>query len=64
MEIYKRPLVDQHFRVLLIIDIQVKLEFVVSANVNISIGMTYWYKNAKSMSSVYGSKSGRRPMIR
>ena len=47
MEIYKRPLVDQHFRVLLIIDIQVKLEFVVSANVNISIGMTYWYKNAK-----------------
>ncbi len=47
VEIYKRPLVDQHFRVLLIIDIQVKLEFVVSANVNISIGMTYWYKNAK-----------------
>ena len=47
MVIYKRPLVDQHFRVLLIIDIQVKLEFVVSANVNISIGMTYWYKNAK-----------------
>ena len=32
VEIYKRPLVDQHFRVLLIIDIQVKLEFVVSAN--------------------------------
>ena len=47
LQIYKRPLVDQHFRVLLIIDIQVKLEFVVSANVNISIGMTYWYKNAK-----------------
>ena len=47
VEIYKRPLVGQHFRVLLIIDIQVKLEFVVSANVNISIGMTYWYKNAK-----------------
>lgn len=47
VEIYQRDLVNQHFRVILIIDIEVKLEFVVSANVNVSIGMTYWYKNAK-----------------
>jgi len=31
----------------IIIDIEFKVEFVVSANVNISMGMTYWYKNAK-----------------
>lgn len=47
MEIYNRFLVDNHFRVLAIIDIEVKLEFVVYANMNISIGMSYWYKNAK-----------------
>ena len=47
MEIYNRLLVDNHFRVLAIIDIEVKLEFVVYANMNISIGMSYWYKNAK-----------------
>ncbi len=47
VEIYNRLLVDNHFRVLAIIDIEVKLEFVVYANMNISIGMSYWYKNAK-----------------
>lgn len=47
VEIYQRDLVNQHFRIILIIDIEIRLEFVVSANVNVSIGMTYWYKNAK-----------------
>lgn len=47
VEIYKRQLTNHHFRVLLIIDIEIQLDFVVSANVNVSLGMTYWYKNAK-----------------
>lgn len=47
VEIYQRDLVNQHFRIILVIDIEIRLEFVVSANVNVSIGMTYWYKNAK-----------------
>ena len=47
VEIYNCNLLDQHIRVLLIIDIEVQVEFVVSANMNISLGMTYWYKNAK-----------------
>ena len=47
VEIYNRKLLERHFRVLLIIDIEVRLDFVVSANVNISMGMSYWYKNAK-----------------
>lgn len=45
--LYNKNLVNYHYRVLLIIDIQVKLDFVVRANVNVSMGMTYWYKNAK-----------------
>lgn len=47
VEIYNRTLTEQHFRVLLIIDIEISLEFVVSANVNVSMGMSYWYQNAK-----------------
>ena len=49
VEIYNRLLVDNHFRVLAIIDIEVKLEFVVYANMNISIGMSYWYKKCKTI---------------
>ena len=48
VEIYNRLLVDNHFRVLAIIDIEVKLEFVVYANMNISIGMSYWYRRTQN----------------
>lgn len=47
VEIYSRDIVKKHIRVILIIDIEIKLEFVVSTNVNISMGMSFWYKNAK-----------------
>ena len=47
VEIYKQNIITRHIRVILIIDIAIELDFVVSANVNISLGMTFWYKNAK-----------------
>ncbi len=47
VEIYRQNIILRHIRVLLIIDIEIRLDFVVSANVNISLGMTFWYKNAK-----------------
>lgn len=47
VELYSKSLTESHVRVIGIIDIEFKIEFVVSANVNISMGMTYWYKNAK-----------------
>ena len=47
VELYSKSLTESHVRVIGIIDIEFKVEFVVSANVNISMGMTYWYKNAK-----------------
>lgn len=48
VEIYKHNLVDKHIRILYgVIDINIELDFVVSANMNISIGTSFWYKNAK-----------------
>ena len=47
VEIYRQNTIVKHIRVILIIDIAIQLDFVVSANVNISLGMTFWYKNAK-----------------
>ena len=47
VELYSKSLTESHVRVIGIIDVEFKIEFVVSANVNISMGMTYWYKNAK-----------------
>ncbi|MEI3200645.1 MAG: hypothetical protein V8S21_01260 [Lachnospira eligens] len=47
VDLYTKSLTESHVRVIGIIDIEFKVEFVVSANVNISMGMTYWYKNAK-----------------
>ena len=49
VELYSKSLTESHVRVIGIIDIEFKVEFVVSANVNISMGMTYWYKNARDM---------------
>lgn len=47
VELYSKALTESHVRVIGIIDVEFKVEFVVSANVNISMGMTYWYKNGK-----------------
>ena len=47
VELYSKALAESHVRVIGIIDVEFKVEFVVSANVNISMGMTYWYKNGK-----------------
>ena len=47
VEIYTKRIIAKHIRVILVIDIAIELDFVVSANVNISLGMTFWYKNAK-----------------
>ena len=47
VEIYTRNIVCRHIMVLYIIDITINVDFVVWAKVNVSIGMTFWYKNAK-----------------
>lgn len=47
VEIYTRNITAQHFRVIAVIDIAIEVDFVVWANVNVSIGMSFWYKNAK-----------------
>lgn len=48
VEVYKYNLVNKHIRILYgVIDINIELDFVVSANMNISIGTSFWYKNAK-----------------
>lgn len=47
VEIYTKRITEQHIRVLLIIDVAIELDFVVWTKVNVSIGMTFWYKNAK-----------------
>ena len=47
VEIYTKRITEQHFRVLLVIDIAIELDFVVWTKVNVSIGMSFWYKNAK-----------------
>ncbi|MGN0379008.1 MAG: InlB B-repeat-containing protein [Butyrivibrio sp.] len=47
VEIYTRNITDRHIRVILVIDIAIEVDFVVWAKVNVSIGMSFWYKNAK-----------------
>ena len=47
VDLYTKSLTSSHVRVIGIIDVAFDVEFVVSANVNISMGMTYWYQNAK-----------------
>ncbi len=45
--LFEKELIDQDFNVLLVIAINVEVKFVVSANLNISLGMDFWYENAK-----------------
>ena len=47
VDLYTKSLTSSHVRVIGIIDVAFDVEFVVSANVNISMGMTYWYQNGK-----------------
>ncbi len=47
VELYTREIKHQHFRIIYVIDIALELDFVVWAKVNVSIGMSFWYKNAK-----------------
>lgn len=47
VEIYTRNIQNKHIRILYVIDIAIELDFVVWANVNVSIGVSFWYKNAK-----------------
>ncbi len=45
--LFEKPFIDQDFNVLLVIAINIEVKFVVSANLNISLGMDFWYENAK-----------------
>lgn len=47
VELYTRNIQNKHIRILYVIDIAIELDFVVWAKVNVSIGMSFWYKNAK-----------------
>ncbi len=47
VELYSKALEESNVRILYIIEVELKVEFVVSANANVSLGMTYWYQNAK-----------------
>lgn len=45
--LFEKALIDRDFNVLLVIAINVEVKFVVLANLNISLGMDFWYENAK-----------------
>lgn len=45
--LFEKALIDQDFHVLAVIAINIEIKFVVSANLNISLGMDFWYENAK-----------------
>ena len=45
--LFEKELFDKDFHVLLVIAINVEVKLVVSANLNISLGMDFWYENAK-----------------
>ena len=48
VDVYQYNLITKHFRILYgVIDIALELDFVFGANMNISIGTSFWYKNAK-----------------
>lgn len=45
--LFEKELFDKDFHVLAIIAINVEVKFVVSASLNISLGMDFWYENGK-----------------
>jgi len=45
--LFEKALIDRDINVLLVIAINIEIKFVVSANLNISLGMDFWYENAK-----------------
>lgn len=47
VELFSSDIFKQEFNICLIIAVEVGVEFVVSANVNISLGMDFYYANAK-----------------
>jgi len=47
VELFSSDIFKNEFNICLIIAVEVGVEFVVSANVNISLGMDFYYANAK-----------------
>ncbi len=47
VELYSVKLFNKTFTIYKIIDIEIQLRFTISTQINVSIGMSYWYKNAK-----------------
>ncbi len=47
VELFSKDIFKKEFNICLIIAVEVGVEFVVSANVNISLGMDFYYANAK-----------------
>lgn len=47
VELFEKTIARQDTWVLLIINITFEVQFVVSANMNISLGLDFWYENAK-----------------
>ncbi len=45
--LFEKALVEQEQQVMLIIAIKIEVKLVVSANLNISLGLDFWYENAK-----------------
>ncbi|MFM9329887.1 InlB B-repeat-containing protein [Paenibacillus mesotrionivorans] len=45
--LFEKALVEQEQQVMLIIAINIEVKLVVSANLNISLGLDFWYENAK-----------------
>ena len=43
----EKVLFDNDFRILLVVAINIEVKFVIQANLNISLGMDFWYENAK-----------------
>lgn len=45
--LFEKAIVEQEFRILLIIVIEFEVKFAVTANMNITLGIDFWYENAK-----------------
>ncbi|MGM9942164.1 MAG: InlB B-repeat-containing protein [Bulleidia sp.] len=58
-EIYSKKMWGHEVRILLIFAVEMKLEFVISGMMNVTLGITYWYENAKKYVYTLSVASGK-----
>ncbi|MFA6947684.1 MAG: InlB B-repeat-containing protein, partial [Eubacteriales bacterium] len=47
VKLFSIPILEKEFHILTIIAVELNIEFIVTANLNISLGLDFWYENAK-----------------